>query len=284
VKILVAGFPGLLSGDLVPILQREHEVIPLTLQDLDITQKAAVFLKLETLRPDILVNCAGYTQVDRAEKEADEAFRVNALGVHHLALACQAVGTVLCQISTDYVFDGGGSRPYQPWDATGPVNVYGASKLAGEFYTEHLLNRFYIVRTSSLYGSHGPNFVRMILDRAWKGDPLSVVTDQIMSPTWSVNLSRGILRIIASGNFGTYHLTDRTDGGIRWSDFAREILKVQGIKNEVLPIHSRQLARPAQRPAYSVLDMRYTNLISGYQPLAWQEALGQFLDKEITIA
>jgi dTDP-4-dehydrorhamnose reductase len=277
VKILVTGFPGLLSGDLVPILQREHEVIPLTIQDLDITLKPAVFLKLETFRPDILVNCAGYTLVDRAEGEADEAFRVNALGVHHLALACQAMGTVLCQISTDYVFDGGSSRPYQPWDATGPVNVYGASKLAGEFYAEHLLKRFYIIRTSSLYGSHGPNFVRMILDRAWKGGPLSVVTDQVMSPTWSVNLSLGILRIIESGNFGIYHLTDRTEEGIRWYDFAREIVKIKGIKNELLPIHSHQLERPAKRPAYSVLDMRYTSLISGYQPLPWQEALGQFL-------
>jgi len=276
-KILVTGFSGLLSNDLIPILQTDHEVISLSIQDLDITRKGEVFKSLEVNQPDIVINCASYTAVDQAENDWEEAFRVNALGVHHLALACRQQGAVLCQISTDYVFDGQADRPYQPWDLPNPINVYGASKRAGDFFVERLLSRYYIVRTSSLYGKHGNNFVKAIIQKAEQGGPLSIVRDQVMAPTWSVNLSQGILQFIRSGNYGTYHLTDQSDGGISWFDFTRAILKNQGLKNEIRPIASHELKRPARRPAYSVLDIRYLTLATGYRPLFWQEALEQFL-------
>jgi dTDP-4-dehydrorhamnose reductase len=276
-KILVTGYPGLLSMDLVPILQPDHEVIPFTIDDLDITRNEEVFKTLEGYQPDLVINCAGYTAVDQAENDWQGAFQVNALGVHNLALACQQFQIILCHISSDYVFDGLSRRPYQPWDIPNPISIYGASKQAGDFFVGSLLQRYYIIRTSSLYGKHGPNFVKAILNKAEQGGPLTIVCDQIMSPTWSVNLSRGILQLIQSGKFGVYHLTDQTDGGISWYDFGKTIIQVKGINPEVLPISCRHLDRPAPRPAYSVLDTRYVALATGYQPLAYQEALEQFL-------
>jgi dTDP-4-dehydrorhamnose reductase len=276
-KILVTGYPGLLTNDLVPVLREDHQVFPLSIEDLDITRKGDVFKTIETHRPDVVINCAAYTAVDQAEKDWDRAFQVNALGTHHLALACRHFGSILCHISTDYIFDGRINRPYQPWDIPGPINVCGASKQAGEFLVEKLLNRFYIIRTSSLYGKFGNNFVNTILNKAMQKEPLSIVSDQIMSPTWSVNLSRGIVRILASENFGFFHLTDRTEGGISWFDFAKAILEVRGLKGEIRPISSKNLDRPAPRPPYSVLDTRYLTLATGYQPLHYREALEQFL-------
>lgn len=276
-KVLVTGYPGLLSKDLVPILQAEHEVIPLSIDDLDITRKEEVFKTIETLQPEVMINCAGYTAVDQAEKNWEEAFRVNALGVQYLALACQKFKVILCHISTDYVFDGQIRRPYQPWDIPNPISVYGASKQTGDFFIDRLLNRYYIIRTSSLYGKHGSNFVQTIINKAEQGGPLKIVCDQMMSPTWSVNLSQGILQIIESDNFGIYHLTDQTDGGISWFEFSKAILKIKGLNQKVLPISCQDLDRPAPRPAYSVLDTRYLTLATGYSPLHYQEALERFL-------
>lgn len=276
-KLLVTGFPGLLSSDLVPILRADHDVIPLSISDLDITKKEDVFKTIETLQPELIVNCASFTAVDDAEKNWEGAFQVNALGTQYLALACQKYRVILCHISTDYVFDGRANRPYQPWDTPNPINVYGASKRAGDFFVERLLSRYYIVRTSSLYGRQGPSFVRTILNKAEEGGPLSIVGDQIMSPTWSVNLSLGIVQIIRSENFGTYHLTDQTDGGISWYEFGKAVLKARGLDREVLPISCREVNRPAPRPAYSVLDTGYLTLSTGYRPLFWQKALEQFL-------
>jgi dTDP-4-dehydrorhamnose reductase len=276
-KILVTGYPGLLSQDLVPILQEDHQVVPLSIEDLDITRKEDVFKTIETHFPQVVVNCAGYTAVDQAEQEWPEAFRVNALGTHHLALACRQYDIILCHASTDYVFDGLSKRPYHPWDRPNPINIYGASKLAGEFFMEKVLSRFYIIRFSSLYGKNGPNFVNAILAKAERGEPIPVVWDQIMSPTWSVNLSRGIARILESENFGYFHLTDQTDGGISWFDFAQAILKVRGLKGEIQPIQSKELGRPAPRPPYSVLDTHYLSMATGFQPLNYQKALEQFL-------
>jgi dTDP-4-dehydrorhamnose reductase len=276
-KVIVTGYPGLLSMDLVPILQAEHQVIPLTIDDLDITRKEDVFKTIETYLPEVIINCAGYTAVDQAEKDWEGAFQANALGVHYLALACQKFKVILCQISTDYIFDGRISRPYQPWDIPNPINLYGASKQAGEFFIEQLLNRFYIIRTSSLYGKNGNNFVKTIIAKAAQEEPLSIVCDQIMSPTWSVNLSRGILQVIDSGNFGIYHLTDQTDGGISWYDFGQAILRIKGLNQEILPVSCKDFDRPAPRPAYSVLDTRYLTLATGYSPLHYLGALEQFL-------
>lgn len=276
-RLLVTGVPGLLTNDLIPILREGHEVVPCSISDMDITDPAAVAARLRSCRPELVINCAGFTNVDGAETSREAAFRVNALGVHYLALACREIGAALCQISTDYVFDGRSTVPYQPWDIPGPINVYGGSKRAGEWLVETLLPEFYIVRTSSLYGQSGPNFVSTILAKVREGEPLSVVTDQIMSPTWTVNLSRGIAALIGSKMYGIYHLTDRTDGGISWFEFSRAILKAVDADLQICPISAREIKRPALRPAFSVLDTTYLTAAIGYQPLTWRDSLDQFL-------
>lgn len=276
-RLLVTGVPGLLTNDLIPELQARHEVLPCTISDMDITDRGAVRDRLRACRPELVINCAGFTNVDGAEGQREEAFRVNALGVHYLALACREVDAALCQISTDYVFDGQAGAPYQPWDTPRPINVYGASKWAAECVIRDLLERFYIIRTSSLYGRSGPNFVSTILRKATEGENLSVVIDQTMSPTWTVNFSRGVAALIETGVYGLYHLTDQTDGGISWFEFSRAILKAVGSDLPVRPASSEEIKRPAPRPSFSVLDTSYGTMVTGYQPLPWQEALWQFL-------
>jgi dTDP-4-dehydrorhamnose reductase len=192
-------------------------------------------------------------------------------------LSCRDLDIPLLQISTDYVFDGQTRVPYQPGDLPRPLNAYGRSKWEGEGLVTGLLKKTFILRTSSLYGKNGPNFVCTILDKAREGKPFSVVADQIMSPTWAVNLSRGILVLIESEKYGTYHLTDRTDGGVSWYDFARAILKVIGSDLELEPISAQELKKPATRPAYSVLDTRQLTSAIGFEPLFWQEALQGFI-------
>jgi dTDP-4-dehydrorhamnose reductase len=276
-RILVTGVPGLLSADLIPILRARHEVVPCALPDLDITDREAVLKTIPHHLPDLVINCAGYTNVDGAEAHIEEARRVNALGVGHLAFSCRDLDIPLLQISTDYVFDGQSGVPYRPGDPPRPLNAYGQTKWEGEGLVTKLLEKYFIVRTSSLYGKNGPNFVRTILQKAREGKSLSVVTDQIMSPTWAVNLSQGILALIDSEKYGTYHLTDRTDGGISWYDFARAILRMIGSNLELRPITAQEFKRPAIRPAFSVLDTCQLTSAVGYEPFFWQEALQQFI-------
>lgn len=278
-KVLVAGSNGMLAQDLVPLLQQQgHDTHPLDRGRLDITDEKRVFDIVEQIKPDIVINCAAYNMVDQAEQEREAAFAVNAHGVKHLAMACRRFGAILCHISTDYVFNGRSRRPYRPGDATDPMNVYGESKRAGEVYVESILKRYYIIRTSSLYGKKGNNFVYTILGLAREKEILSVVADQRMSPTWTVNLAGGIVELIKSEDFGTYHLTDRTDGGITWLEFAKEILKAKGLNNRVEPVTAEEFARPARRPAYSVLDTTSLTSACGYEPMHRQDALGRFLD------
>ncbi len=277
-KVIVAGSQGMLAQDLIPIISTEHETISLAANELDITNKEQVFDVVGESKADLVINCAAYSQVDQAETEIKQAFRVNAYGVQQLALACRQHGSTLCHISTDYVFDGTNNEPYQPFDQPNPISRYGESKLAGEIFVRSILNRYYLIRTSSLYGKNGKNFVNIILQLAEKGDPLKVVYDQQMSPTWTVNLAQGILRLISTGNFGTYHLTDRTNGGITWHELAGRILEIKGSHAEIEAITTEQFARPAKRPAYSVLDTSLFTLCSGYEPLPWQESLKRFLE------
>jgi dTDP-4-dehydrorhamnose reductase len=276
-RILVTGVPGLLSDDLIPVLRTRHDVIPCSLPDLDITDREAVFKILPHHLPQLVINCAGYTNVDGAETHAEEARRVNALGVGYLAESCGDLQIPLLQISTDYIFDGQSGVPYRPGDPPRPLNAYGQTKWEGEGLVTGLLKKYFIVRTSSLYGKNGPNFVRTIREKAREGKPFSVVTDQTMSPTWAVNLSQGILALIESEKYGTYHLTDRTDGGISWYAFARAILRMIGSNLELRPISARELKRPATRPAFSVLDTRRLTSAVGFQPLFWEEALRRFI-------
>jgi dTDP-4-dehydrorhamnose reductase len=277
-KVVVVGSKGMLAQDLIPIIAKGHKTLSFDKNQVDITDKKSVFELVGENKPDLVINCAAYNQVDQAETDREAAFRVNAYGVQQLALACEEFGSALCHFSTDYVFDGKSGRPYRPDDEPNPITVYGESKRAGEVFVQSILNRYYLIRTSSLYGRGGNNFVYAILRLAKKKEPLRVVEDQRMSPTWTVNLAQGAAKLIHSGKFGVYHLTDRTQGGISWFEFATEILKVKGLRNEIQPTTSQEFIRPAKRPAYSVLDTSLFTLCCGYKPMPWQESLKRFLD------
>lgn len=278
-KVLVTGAKGMLGTDLVRVFrQKGIDVLALGRAELDITKRDETVAKVKELAPQVIVNCAAYTKVDDAEKEKETAYRVNGLGVQNLALAALETGAELCHVSTDYVFSGDSSRPYTPFDQTSPVNFYGLSKLSGEHYIRDILSRFYIVRTSWLYGAWGRNFVKTILRLASERDELRVVNDQIGSPTWTVTLSEGILSVIGSGVYGIHHVTDRTDGGISWYDFASEILALKGLSTRVTPILTSEFPTPAKRPAYSVLDTFFTETSTGLSLPFWKESLKRFLD------
>jgi dTDP-4-dehydrorhamnose reductase len=277
-RIIVVGSKGMFAQDLIPLLTKEHETFGFDQDQVDVKDKERVFDLIGRIRPDLVVNCAAYNQVDQAETDRDAAFHVNGYGVQYLALACQEFRSVLCHFSTDYVFDGKSTQPYQPHDQPNPISVYGESKRAGEVFVQSILDRYYLIRTSSLYGKHGQNFVYTILRLAKDEKVLRVVDDQIMSPTWTVNLAEGVVKLIGSDNFGVYHLTDRTDGGISWFEFAKEILKVKGLTNKIEPATSEEYKRPARRPPYSVLDTTLFTQRSGYEPIPWQESLKRFMD------
>ena len=288
-KVIVAGSKGMLAQDLIPLLTEGHETFSFDQDEIDITDKERVFEFVGSVEPDLIVNCAAYNQVDQAETDRETAFRVNAEGVKHLALACKEFESVLCHFSTDYVFDGRSSKPYQPHDKPNPISVYGESKRAGEVFVHSILSDYYLIRTSSLYGKHGPNFVYTILRLAQEREVLEVVEDQVMSPTWTMSLAHGAIQLMESGNFGTYHLTDRTDppatarheragGGISWFEFAQEILRLKELGNRIEPTTSEGFHRPAKRPAYSVLDTSLFTQRSGYDPIPWQQSLKRFLD------
>lgn len=278
-KILVTGSKGMLAHDLIPILKEGHDVIAPPEDELDITLRDRTLALIKGTAPDIVISCAAYTQVDKAEEDKDRAFLVNGTGAQNLALACSAQNIPLCHISTDYVFNGRGASPYTPFDNTDPVNVYGASKLAGEKYIQWLMNKFYIVRTSWLYGTGGNNFVSTIIRLSRDLPELRVVNDQIGAPTYTVSLSRAIKSLIESGAYGLYHFTDSTDKGITWYDFAVEIINLIGFDNtvEVVPVTTAEFPRPAKRPTYSVLDTKTLSVVTGHNPVDWQQALRDFL-------
>jgi len=286
-KILITGSKGMLAQDLIPLLKEGHEVMPFSRQEMDITRKDVVLKNIKSAAPEIVINCAAYANVDKAEAagERDKVFMTNAIGVQNLAMACAEMRIPLCHISTDYVFDGRKNRPYTPFDNTNPLSVYGESKLAGEKYIQWISGKFYIVRTSGLYGSRildsqtrgNSNFVATILKLAREHSMVKVVTDQIGSPTSTVSLSAGIKKLIESGNFGIYHIADDSGNGISWFDYAREIISMAGIKAEIIPVTSDEFPRPARRPAYSVLDTEIMRLATGYIPEKREVALKKFL-------
>lgn len=271
--ILVVGAKGMLGQDLMTLLGAEARGVDI--EDIDITSMESVQKVLVTLKPRVVINAAAYTDVDGCESNQELAMQVNGEGVAHLALISKEIGAKLVQISTDYVFDGGKGSPYLEDDPPRPLSVYGESKLAGEmnacFNPDHL-----IVRTQWLYGLHGKNFVETMLRLAAEKKELSVVDDQIGSPTWTVDLSLAIKSLIDKGCSGTYHAAN--GGFCSWNEFARAIFAEAGMGITVNPMSTAELGRPAPRPLYSTLDCGKLNRDAGFQPQPWQEALKNYLN------
>lgn len=251
-KVLVTGANGMLGQDLCPILEDAgFEVIETDVNNLDITNTNNIDEVFSTENPDIVIHCAAYTNVDKAEENIETARLINAKGTENIAKACKKSDTTMVYISTDYVFNGNGTRPYLPTDKTAPLNNYGLTKWEGENAVRDNLEKYYICRTSWLYGIHGKNFVETMMSLADKPE-LKVVNDQIGCPTWTVELANGIVKLLDGAGFGTYHVCG--SGQTSWYGFAKEIFNIADKKVNLQPCSTDEFPRPAKRPAYSVMD------------------------------
>ena len=255
-RFLVTGAGGQLGSDLLRVLAGTgHEVAGLTRAELDVTDPAAVEKVVADLRPDLVLNAAAYTAVDAAEADEDAALRLNGEGPANLAKVCALHGGGVVHVSTDYVFDGTATRPYEPGDPTAPRSAYGRTKLAGERAVRELLpERSWVVRTAWVYGESGGNFVRTMARLEGEKDTLDVVDDQRGSPTWSRDLAAGVVALAeARPRPGIYHCTN--SGDTTWYGLARAIFAELGADPErVRPTTTDRFPRPAPRPAYSVLS------------------------------
>jgi dTDP-4-dehydrorhamnose reductase len=277
-KVLVTGSGGMLASDLVPcLLEQGYEVVPLLHNKLDITDLEAVKITASTFEPDLIMNCAAYTKVDQAEKEESAALRANGLGVQNLCLTCQEQDIPLVHFSTDYVFDGTKKGSYIIHDEPNPVNAYGRSKLLGEKHVLWLLDKFYLIRSSWLFGIHGPNFVNTMLELGQRQKSVAVVNDQTGCPTWTHHLSQAVVELIETGRYGIYHITNY--GPTTWFDFAREIFQLSNLNIKVTPITSNELSQAARRPLNSVLDPFPLPEILGREMPSWKQALRQYLQR-----
>jgi dTDP-4-dehydrorhamnose reductase len=274
-KILVTGSNGQLGKELKKIssLFSQFEFIFLSREDLPIHHFELVRNFFKGYHPQYLINCAAYTAVDKAEAEKDLAFQVNAEAVGVLAAVCKQYNTSFIHISTDYVFDGTATVPYKEDSQTNPQSVYGASKLEGEKQATQLNPDSIIIRTAWVYSEFGKNFVKTMMKLMSEREEISVVSDQIGSPTYAADLAMTIMNIIAVGNWqpGIYNYSN--EGVISWYDFALAIKEAAGFTCKVNPIPTLQYPTPAKRPAYSVLDKTKIQQTFGIKPADWKGSL-----------
>jgi len=276
-RVLVLGAKGMLGTDLLNEWQSD-ELIPADTAEADLRDRSQVEKLILSVRPEWVILSAAYTDVDGCEQNPELAFAVNAYGVENVARAAELVAARVFFVSTDYVFDGKGTRPYETTDPLAPLNVYGASKAAGETALAKSEIAWCIGRTSWLFGVHGPSFPEKILRAAETRPEISVVHDQVGSPTYTRDLSRAIRDLVLGDARGIVHVTN--EGVCSWFDFAREILAQSGRDSiPVLPISTDQAARPARRPNYSVLSPASLHAF-GIRTRPWQEALRSFLKEK----
>ena len=290
-RVIVTGSKGMLARDIIPVLEENHEVLEFSKEFLDITDLSKIEKILGNEKPDVLINCAAYTAVDRAESEPEKAYLLNAKGPGILAKACHKAGIRLVHVSTDFVFDGKTPRPYKEDDEVNPIGVYGKSKLEGEIAVRSSTENYVIVRTSWLYGHEGESFPEKILSKAsapsasgGADETISVVFDQVGSPTYTVDLARAVERLLPAPP-GVYHFSN--EGVASWYDFAYAVIeafkkrkvefKLKGIK----PVLSGQYQTPAPRPAYSVLDKAKYKSITGMDIPHWLDAVERYAERKI---
>ena len=274
-KILVTGATGQLGYDVCRVLlQRGIEYNGVGSADLDLTNREAAQAFLEKVRPDAVIHCAAWTKVDLAEDEPERCMRVNADGTRHIALACRELGAKVVYISTDYVFPGTGVKPWETDDPTGPLNVYGQSKLAGEEAVRELLERYFIVRTSWVIGEHGNNLVKTRLRLPETHDRLRVVDDQIGSPTFTVDLAPLLCDMIETEQYGVYHATN--EGFCSWAELAEAVFRLSGKDVAVEHVSTEAYGAKALRPKNSRLSKASLDA-GGFARLPeWEEALAGF--------
>ncbi len=245
---------------------------------LDITNVEAVLHLVRRTTPDVIINCAAHTAVDLCEQQWDSAYRINAIGPRNLSIAAKEVGAKLIHVSTDYVFAGNGTKPYTEFDEVAPNSAYGKTKLEGERFVQQFAERYFIVRTAWLYGD-GKNFAKTMLRLAETNDKVSVVCDQLGSPTSALELARMIRHLEPTENYGLFHGT--CEGDCSWADFAKEIFRLAGKDTEVEFITTKEYAEKypasAARPAYSVLENYMLNLTTDYKMADWKDAIAEYM-------
>lgn len=275
-KVLITGSKGQLGLEISKQLKENssYEVILTDRNKLNIIDINDVNNIILFNKPDVVINCAAHTAVDLCEADVENAYKINAIGPRNLAISCEKVGAKLVQVSTDYVFDGQGVRPYREDDITCPNSIYGKSKLMGENFVKGFCSKYFIVRTAWLYGE-GNNFVRTMLKLAETNKELNVVNDQYGSPTSTVDLAKAIIDLINTEYYGIYHGT--CEGKCSWYDFAKEIFEIKNIDVKVNPVTSEVFKRPAPRPAYSVLDNFMLKLVGLNSFRNWEDSLKEYL-------
>lgn len=283
-KILVTGKGGQLAQELENIKTHEHQLIILSVAELDITNSDWVNQTIIEQQPDLVINAAAYTAVDKAETEKEQAYAVNHIGAKNLALACKQHGVRLLHVSTDFVFDGTKNTPYQTDDIPNPVNVYGASKLAGDQAVMEILPSAVIVRTAWVYSSHGNNFVKSMLKLMAEKPALGIVYDQVGTPTWAAGLAQWLWALIGKPEVsGVYHWTDA--GVASWYDFAVAIQELgieKGLLKQCIPISAipaSQYPTPAIRPHFSVIDKSSAESAANIKTIHWRKQLSTMMDE-----
>ena len=275
-RILVTGVKGQLGYDVVNELKkRGHEAIGVDIEEMDITDAVAVKADITAAGVDAVIHCAAYTAVDAAEDNEDICRKVNAAGTENIAKVCKALDIKMIYISTDYVFDGKGERPWEPDDQQNPQGVYGQTKYEGELAVMDNLDKYFIVRIAWVFGINGKNFIKTMLSLAETRDSLTVVNDQIGSPTYTFDLARLLVDMAETDKYGIYHATN--EGLCSWYDFAVEIFKQAGVAIDVAPVSSEAFNAKAKRPSNSRMSKDKLEA-NGFKRLpSWQDALARYL-------
>jgi len=278
-RMLITGANGLLGREISRFFSRGYEIMRTDREECDVTRAMECLRVIGEFAPDVVVHCAAYTAVDRAEGEEEAAFALNARGTRNVALACREHGALLVTFGTDYVFDGMSERPYSENDPTGPLSAYGRSKLAAEEAVREVAPDFLLLRTQWLFGAHGRNFVFSILDRARRGEELRVVSDQKGSPTYSLDLADAVKRLLDAGSRGIFHFSN--EGETTFFGYAAFLLAHTGNKEARLSaLSTSDLSRdayPAPRPLYAVLSKKKYREATGVAPRRWEEVVLDFL-------
>jgi dTDP-4-dehydrorhamnose reductase len=281
-RVAVIGSAGQLGTDLVDILRRggNYEVLGLAHREIECSDPISIAKALKTVRPEVVVNCAAFVRVDDAEARPQDALRVNGVGALNVARACAGLDALCVYVSTDYVFDGTKGAPYTETDAPHPINVYGVSKLAGEYLVQATCSRWLIVRMASLFGKAGSsgkggNFVETILAKAKAGEPLRLVNDIRMSPTYTRDAAQALETLLRQRTTGIFHLANV--GNCTWYEFACKALEIAGLGNSVEPISSSNYPMPARRPRNSSLESTQLDLSLKSVRRPWYEALKDYL-------
>ncbi|MCQ2519169.1 MAG: dTDP-4-dehydrorhamnose reductase [Lachnospiraceae bacterium] len=277
-KVLVTGVKGQLGYDVVnELTSRKIEAVGVDIEEMDITNPESVNKVIKEINPDAVIHCAAYTAVDAAEDNEEICRRVNRDGTENIAKVCKELDCKMIYISTDYVFDGQGTRPWEPDDKQTPLNVYGQTKYEGELAVCSNLDKYFIVRIAWVFGINGKNFIKTMLNLAKTRNEISVVNDQFGSPTYTYDLARLLVDMVITDKYGFYHATN--EGIISWYEFACEIFKQAGIDMKVKPVSSAEYPAKAKRPSNSRMSKDKLDQ-NGFERLpSWQDALKRYLNE-----